>query len=192
MVQVLTLVDDLDGVTEADKTVPFSLLGKDYLIDLSTDHVAELVECLAPFVRVARPANKPPRIQRAGRAVALPEPLPAPERVPASASAVQEAAARGDWWVFHAEDSRPMNLARQVMRKEMRAWGRLNGWPELGVQGVTPHNLINAYLDAHPELDTRHRLDTEDTDPDADTEDETTEDPPPRAGRQRALMAVNG
>lgn len=46
------LVDDVDG-TEADRTVPFSLLGVQYEIDLSTENAAKLANDFAPWINSA-------------------------------------------------------------------------------------------------------------------------------------------
>jgi hypothetical protein len=50
---ITTLVDDLDG-SEAAETVAFSLDGRHYEIDLSTDNAARLRGSLAVFVQAAR------------------------------------------------------------------------------------------------------------------------------------------
>lgn len=47
------LVDDLDG-TEATGTISFSLDGKPYEIDLSTDNANKMRDSLAPFIAAAR------------------------------------------------------------------------------------------------------------------------------------------
>ena len=51
------LVDDIDG-GEADETVAFDLEGKNYQIDLSKTHAAQLREVLAPYVAAARRARE--------------------------------------------------------------------------------------------------------------------------------------
>jgi len=53
------LVDDLDG-GEADETVAFDLDGKNYRIDLSKTHAAQLRDVLAPYVAAARRAGSSP------------------------------------------------------------------------------------------------------------------------------------
>lgn len=50
------LVDDIDG-GEADETVPFSVDGVSYEIDLSSDNAKKLRDSLAPFVERARKAG---------------------------------------------------------------------------------------------------------------------------------------
>ncbi|WP_316295627.1 histone-like nucleoid-structuring protein Lsr2 [Clavibacter michiganensis] len=52
------IVDDLDGSVLGDDgtTVPFSLDGADYQIDLTPDHAAEMREALAPFIAAGRKA----------------------------------------------------------------------------------------------------------------------------------------
>jgi len=50
------LVDDLDG-GDADKSVAFAIDNKQYEIDLSDKHAAELRDVLAPFIAAARRAG---------------------------------------------------------------------------------------------------------------------------------------
>jgi len=57
------LVDDIDG-GEADETVAFDLEGKNYQIDLSKTHAAQLREALAPYVAAARRAGSSPGARR--------------------------------------------------------------------------------------------------------------------------------
>src|SRR5512135_1325782 len=49
-------VDDLDG-SPAVETVRFGYAGRDYEIDLSEEHAAELDELLAPFIEHGRRAE---------------------------------------------------------------------------------------------------------------------------------------
>lgn len=64
----VVLVDDLDG-SPADETVQFSLDGRHYEIDLSSDHSKELRSTLKTYIRKARavappaPANEAARIR---------------------------------------------------------------------------------------------------------------------------------
>lgn len=54
---VTHLIDDLDGSVLEDgagKTVSFSLDGRAYEIDLSTDNASELQDVFAPYVNAAR------------------------------------------------------------------------------------------------------------------------------------------
>ncbi len=57
--------DDLDG-SPAVETVRFGYAGREYEIDLSEEHAAELDEGLAPYIERARRANggKPSRGRR--------------------------------------------------------------------------------------------------------------------------------
>lgn len=50
------LIDDLDG-GEAEETVPFSIDGVSYEIDLSSDNAKKLRDSLSPFVEHARRAG---------------------------------------------------------------------------------------------------------------------------------------
>lgn len=57
MARKLTLVDDIDG-TMATDTIKFSFDGERYEIDLSADHIVELSEALAPFIKAAKVVGK--------------------------------------------------------------------------------------------------------------------------------------
>ena len=66
MATVPTVADDFDGSTPAE-TVRFSVAGRDYEIDLSEEHRAELAavmvefqDRLKKFIDVARPAGRTP------------------------------------------------------------------------------------------------------------------------------------
>ena len=75
----VTLVDDLDGST-ADETVPFSLDGASYEIDLSADHADGLRTAFERYVAAARRTGN--RRHRAQRVRADPKPAggASPER----------------------------------------------------------------------------------------------------------------
>lgn len=63
----VTLVDDLDGTSEADETVMFGLDGAMWEIDLTNEHAAQLRDALAEYVAVARRASvgRRPAVSRA-------------------------------------------------------------------------------------------------------------------------------
>jgi hypothetical protein len=67
-VQVI-LVDDLDGGT-AEETVPFSLDGVGYEIDLSRDNAKRLRDALSPFIGSARRAGGARATRTRGRGAA--------------------------------------------------------------------------------------------------------------------------
>ena len=56
---VTTLVDDLDGATEADETVRFAIDGTNYEIDLTMRHATELRAALNLYVGAARKVRAP-------------------------------------------------------------------------------------------------------------------------------------
>ena len=56
----MVLVDDLDG-SPADETVNFALDGRNYEIDLSKEHAAELREFLKPYMKKGRAVAPPSR-----------------------------------------------------------------------------------------------------------------------------------
>jgi hypothetical protein len=51
---ITSLIDDLDGKTEASETVVFALDGKTYEIDLSKKNASKLRGALAPYVGKGR------------------------------------------------------------------------------------------------------------------------------------------
>lgn len=54
---ITTLVDDVDG-SEAQHSVPFSIGGTDYLIDLSDKNAAAFQKVLAPWIEKAQKLGK--------------------------------------------------------------------------------------------------------------------------------------
>ncbi|ACS29718.1 Lsr2 family protein [Micrococcus luteus] len=61
----MVLVDDLDG-SPADETVNFALDGRNYEIDLSKEHAAELREFLKPYMKKGRAVAPPsPKVEAA-------------------------------------------------------------------------------------------------------------------------------
>jgi hypothetical protein len=60
---ITTLVDDLDG-SDAAETISFSLDGRHYEIDLSTDNAARLRESVAGFIQAARRRSPQRRLRR--------------------------------------------------------------------------------------------------------------------------------
>jgi hypothetical protein len=51
---VVSYIDDLDGESEAEGTVPFGIDGVDYEIDLSSENAEDLRDALAPYIAAAR------------------------------------------------------------------------------------------------------------------------------------------
>ncbi|MFP5020227.1 histone-like nucleoid-structuring protein Lsr2 [Pseudonocardia phyllosphaerae] len=63
----ITLVDDLDG-GEADEQIEFTVDGRAYEIDLSTENAERLRESLAPYISAARRAASTYRAAGSGAA----------------------------------------------------------------------------------------------------------------------------
>jgi hypothetical protein len=51
---VVSVIDDLDGESEAEDTVPFALDGVKYEIDLTSENADDLREIFAPYIAAAR------------------------------------------------------------------------------------------------------------------------------------------
>lgn len=58
-VKVTKYTDDLDGVSEANETVQFSLDGEDFEIHLTTEHATEFRATVTEFTGSARKAGAP-------------------------------------------------------------------------------------------------------------------------------------
>jgi hypothetical protein len=74
----IVLVDDIDE-SEAAETVSFGLDGREYSIDLNSEHATALREALAPYVAHARPVSG--RGKRGGGRTAAATTGPAPAEV---------------------------------------------------------------------------------------------------------------
>jgi hypothetical protein len=66
--EVVTLIDDIDGESEAVDTVSFGLDGTEYEIDLNEAHIDELRGGLMPYIQAARKAGGAPARRRASAA----------------------------------------------------------------------------------------------------------------------------
>ena len=67
--QIIQLVDDLDGtvIEHGEKSVQFSLDGRYYEIDLSSENVEKLRSALAPFIQAGRTSTAPVRVPASRR-----------------------------------------------------------------------------------------------------------------------------
>jgi hypothetical protein len=54
----VTLIDDLDGESQADETIAFAIDGQAYEIDLNAANAASMRDLLAPYVAAARKAGR--------------------------------------------------------------------------------------------------------------------------------------
>ncbi|WP_227982256.1 histone-like nucleoid-structuring protein Lsr2 [Nocardia spumae] len=62
---IVELIDDLDGKSEAQETVSFSLDGVAYEIDLSSKNAGKLRGVLRPWIESARKVGRSPRAKNA-------------------------------------------------------------------------------------------------------------------------------
>jgi hypothetical protein len=159
------MVDDLDKLTPAERTVLFSLDGKDFEIDLSPANVCRLQEEFGAWIDCARRPGKPAakgmgsarqaKESSVTRLLVVPtsEPLPLPELVEEDAP-FTEADTAGVAAEDRAEFKNPEGAdpaLRKVyaeMRHDARAFARTHGWPDLGVQGRLPDDLCARWKDA--------------------------------------------
>jgi hypothetical protein len=116
----VSLIDDLDGQSEADETVEYAVDGVTYEIDLTTDHAEALREVFAPYVAAARRTGGRARPGAGGRT-----------RSSSSEGAVSKAAGR----------------SREAL-KAIRDWAKSSGWA-VSDRGRLPGNVVEAYEAAH-------------------------------------------
>jgi hypothetical protein len=57
---VVTFLDDLDGESEAESTVPFALDGVEHEIDLTKENPEDLRDIFAPYIAVGQRTDCPP------------------------------------------------------------------------------------------------------------------------------------
>jgi Lsr2 len=117
---VVSLIDDLDGQSEADETVEYAIDGVTYEIDLARDNAEALREVFAPYIAAARRTGGRARSGTGSRG-----------RSSASGGAVANAAGR----------------SREAM-KAIRDWAKSSGWA-VSDRGRLPSNVVEAYDAAH-------------------------------------------
>jgi hypothetical protein len=117
---VVSLIDDLDGESEADETVEYAVDGVTYEIDLTKDNAEALREVFAPYIAAARRTGGRARPGTGSRG-----------RSSSSAGAVSNAAVR----------------SREAL-KAIRDWAKGNGWT-VSDRGRLPTNVLEAYDAAH-------------------------------------------
>jgi uncharacterized membrane protein YgcG len=117
---VVSLIDDLDGESEADETVEYALDGVTYEIDLTNEHAERLREVFAPYIVAARRIAGRARTGTSGR-----------RRSSSSGGGGSSAGGRG----------------REAL-KAIRDWARSSGW-SVSDRGRLPSNVVEAYDAAH-------------------------------------------
>ncbi|WP_433786824.1 histone-like nucleoid-structuring protein Lsr2 [Actinomycetospora sp. CA-101289] len=117
---VVSLIDDLDGESEADETVEYALDGVTYEMDLSSDHAERLREVFAPYVAAARRTSGRTRSGTSSRRSSS-----------GGGGGASSAGGRG----------------RQAL-KAIRDWAKSSGWA-VSDRGRLPNNVVEAYDAAH-------------------------------------------
>jgi hypothetical protein len=112
----VSLIDDLDGQSEADETVEYAVDGETYEIDLTKDNAKALREVFAPYVAAARGTGGRARSSTGGRGHSS-----------SSEGAVSKAAGR----------------SREAL-KAIRDWAKSSGWA-VSDRGRLPGNVVEAY-----------------------------------------------
>ncbi len=117
---VVTFLDDLDGESEAEGTVPFALDGVEYEIDLTKENAEDLREIFAPYIAAGRRTGG--RRTSSGRS--------------RSSSRSSSPSASG-----------PVARGREAL-KAIRDWAKGEGWA-VSDRGRLPNNVVEAYDAAH-------------------------------------------
>ena len=118
---VVTFLDDLDGESEAEGTVPFTLDGVEYEIDLTKENAEDLREIFAPYIAAGR--------RTGGRRASS----PARSRSTSSSTS--------------SSGSGPLARGREAL-KAIRDWAKSEGWA-VSDRGRLPNNVVEAYDAAH-------------------------------------------
>lgn len=118
---VVTFLDDLDGESEAEGTVPFALDGVEYEIDLTRENAEDLREIFAPYIAAGRRTGGR-RASSTGR----------------SRSSTRSSSPSG---------SGPLARGREAL-KAIRDWAKSEGWA-VSDRGRLPNNVVEAYDAAH-------------------------------------------
>jgi hypothetical protein len=116
---VVSLIDDLDGKSEADSTVPFALDGVEYEIDLTEENAENLREVFSAYVSAAR--------RTGGR------------RSPGGRS--RSSSSSG------SSGSGVVGRSKEAL-KAIRDWAKSEGWA-VSDRGRLPNNVVEAYDAAH-------------------------------------------
>lgn len=117
---VVTFLDDLDGESEAEGTVPFALDGVEYEIDLTKENAEDLRGIFAPYIAAGR--------RTGGRRTSSGRSRSSSKSSPPSASG-------------------PVARGREAL-KAIRDWAKGEGWA-VSDRGRLPNNVVEAYDAAH-------------------------------------------
>ena len=123
---VVSLIDDLDGESEAAESVQYALDGVTHEIDLSEEHAAKLRDAFAPYVAAARRTGGRRATSRRSTSG------------PASTSPASTSSSSGSGIV---------GRSREALR-QIREWAKGEGWP-VSDRGRLPGNVVEAYDAAH-------------------------------------------
>jgi hypothetical protein len=129
MAKLVILVDDVDGESPADETMPFVFDGQAYSLDLCADNAKAFREAVEPFLSVATRLGKH-KI----------DPTPGSRR-----SASPSAGTDGkQWYRSDAYGDGERERKKKRYRNQVRQWAKTNGY-DVGDRGVLPEEVYDAY-----------------------------------------------
>jgi hypothetical protein len=161
MAQMVRLVDDVDKVSDADRTISFAFAGKEYDIDLCERNAEQITEEMAFWITHARKRGTVPKM------------LSARQAAEAHAHVDDDTSTDDEWWRT-PDDASPAEQKRyHEMRQEIREWGIGHGYPSLGERGKLPRALYAKWRKAH-QSNYRHR-EPEPEDADAEASESDTD-----------------
>jgi hypothetical protein len=132
MAEQRRMVCDRHRRTVATETVTLGYRGTHYEIELCAEDVAKYDATMAELTEAARIAGRPPVLLK----------VTADNDDGDNADEVEAGAAE---WSDPPGATSPQRRLYKEMRAEARAWGRENGWEELGPRGRTPDEVFRAW-----------------------------------------------
>lgn len=143
MAKMVTMVDDLDPRLDAEYVdLNITYDGVQYSLDLSEQNKAALDSALAPFLdRARKVGGKKASKRSAGAAMKKAgsdtlDDLTSRQPVPRKGT---------EWWLTPAGADNATSNNYKAMRKQVREWGRQNGWPDLSDRGRIPDEVYNSW-----------------------------------------------
>jgi hypothetical protein len=127
---VSRLVDDVNGTTTAVTCVEFSLKGKEYEIDLDQRNANQLLAEISFWAKYARKKGTP---RKSAHSTTVPPGTSGDE-------------GDRDWHETPPDANTRTKQVYTAKRKEMREWGKDNGFDDLGELGRLPRALVEKYV----------------------------------------------
>lgn len=146
---ILEVTDDFDHklIPEGEgENLVFVWRGNEYEIDVSNEHSEQLDLLMQPVIQHARRVRRVPTLA----AKKKPKVIEGKSDSPAARRELPAGNAGADSEPIVMSDKQKM-LSEREFRREVRAWARGNGFPDLGENGRLPLAVREAWDSAHPD-----------------------------------------